>query len=141
MFKAIIPSWLEKLAASRRLKLRIIAFFVILTIGSLWDFSDSLQAEESASMAIKRINNIHHSHIDLGFTDYLGIAREMHKRYLDIALDAAVATKNLPLPSRFYWTAESTVPVTDWWQEASATRRQQMLEAIQRGQIEITDMP
>lgn len=93
------------------------------------------------SLAVKRINIIHHTHTDLGFTDYHAIAREMHRRYLDIALDATVATKDLPPPSRFYWTAEATIPVADWWQDAPAAQRKQMLETIQRGQIEITAMP
>jgi hypothetical protein len=124
-------------------KSRTHSIFFILTLSFYFGTgcSDRLHAEELVPSPIKKIFIIHHSHTDLGFTDYLAIARDMHKRYLDVALDAAVATKDLPPSSRFYWTAESTLPVTDWWEGASPARRQQMLEAIQRGQIEITAMP
>jgi hypothetical protein len=37
----------------------------------------------------------------------------MQRRYVDIAVDAAAATADKPPAERFYWTAETTVPIAD----------------------------
>ena len=44
-------------------------------------------------------------------------------RYLDIAIDAVLATPDAPPDAQFYWTAETTLAVDDWWQAAADGER------------------
>ena len=107
-------------------------------------FPETLSAEESTPSApahVKQLDLIHFSHTDYGFTDHPAVCRDMQRRYLDIALDTALATRNLPDDARFRWTAETTVAVNEWWQAATPDRRKQFLKAVRAGQIEVTALP
>lgn len=64
---------------------------------------------------IRRIYLTHFSHTDFGFTDLQSVCRELQGRYLDIALDAMLATMDGSPERRFCWGAESLVAVNDWW--------------------------
>jgi hypothetical protein len=88
-----------------------------------------------AHAEIKRIDMFNLSHMDVGFTDHPTVTREMQKKYLDIALDACPANKG------FRWTVESMLVVADWWQAAPPARREQLLAAIDAGQIAIAALP
>jgi hypothetical protein len=99
------------------------------------------ESSPGAPKFVKQLDLVHFSHTDYGFTDHPAVCRDMQVRYLDIALDAALATGDLPEAARFRWTAETTIAVNDWWQVASPARRAQLLEAIRAGQIEITALP
>ena len=90
---------------------------------------------------IRRIELVHLSHTDIGFTDHQSVSRDLHVRYLDIALDAIAATRDRPEAERFRWTAEATLPVHDWWFSASDGRRAELLRAVRDGQLEITALP
>jgi len=90
---------------------------------------------------IKEINLVHFSHTDVGFTDHPAVCRELYRRYLDIAVDAALDSMKGPAEKRFFWTAEATLPVADWWQAASPTRRKQFLRAVGAGQLEVAALP
>ena len=90
---------------------------------------------------IKQIDLIHFSHTDYGFTDHPSVCHELYRRYLDVALDAALGTTNYPEGSRFCWTAETTEPVRAWWEAATPARRKAFLEAIRLGQIEVSALP
>ncbi|MBN2507205.1 MAG: hypothetical protein JXQ71_10965 [Verrucomicrobia bacterium] len=96
---------------------------------------------EAAPSHIRQVDLIHFSHTDFGFTDHPAVCRDMQRRYLDIALDTAQATRDRPEGARFCWTAETTVAVNDWWQAATPARRQMFLDAVRRGQIEVTALP
>ena len=91
-------------------------------------------------MAIQHIDLVHLSHTDVGYTDHPIVCRELQVRYLDIAIDAALATQNRPEGSRFCWTAESTIGVNDWWRSATPERRADFLKAIDSGQIAVAAM-
>ena len=84
---------------------------------------------------IQHIDLIHFSHTDIGFTDHPVVCRELQKRYLDIAIDAVLATRDRPESARFCWTAEATVAVDDWWQSATPERREDFLKAVDSGQL------
>jgi hypothetical protein len=90
---------------------------------------------------IQQLDLIHFSHTDYGFTDHPAVCRDLQRRYLDIALDTATATRSYPVDARFRWTAETTVAVMEWWQAASPARRKEFLKAIRTGQIEISALP
>jgi hypothetical protein len=88
-----------------------------------------------ARAEIKRIDIVNLSHMDIGFTDHPAVTREMQRSYIDIALDACAAN------SDYRWTTESLLAVVDWWQAAPVARREQLLAAVDRGQIAIAGLP
>jgi alpha-mannosidase len=117
----------------RRITLACISCLaIILAPGS------QVQSAEIAAPAIKEIILVHFSHTDVGFTDSPSVCRELYRRYLDIAVDAVLDSMKGPANKRFFWTAEATMPVNDWWQAATAARRNQFLEAVHSGQLEIS---
>jgi len=104
--------------------------------------SPMLVAPQEQPTQIKHIDVVMLSHLDVGFTDqpYL-VVNELQRRFLDVALDASIATASEPPAQRFYWTAESLIPVLAWWRKASPERRQQLLQAVQNGQMAAGAMP
>src|SRR3972149_4287417 len=92
-------------------------------------------------MGIQHIDLVHFCHSDYGFTDHPTICRELQKRYIDIAVDAVLATAQGPEENKFYWTAGMTIAGNDWWRQASATRRDEFLRAVASGQLDITALP
>lgn len=98
-------------------------------------------AAAQAPQFVKRLDIIHFSHTDYGFTDHPAVCRDLQRRYLDLALDAASKTRRLPEEARFRWTAETTVAVEDWWQASSPARRREFLKALRAGQLEVTALP
>jgi hypothetical protein len=90
--------------------------------------------------AIRHIDIVHMTHTDIGFTDHPLVCRQQQVRYLDIAIDAVLATRQAPAEAQFYWTAETTLAVDDWWKTASTARRKDLLEAIDSGRLEIAAM-
>ena len=98
-------------------------------------------AASPAPEFVKQLDIVHLSHTDYGFTDHPAVCRDLQRRYLDIALDTAIATRGLPEDARFRWTAETTVAVSDWWGAATPARRKQFIKAVRAGQIEVTALP
>ena len=87
---------------------------------------------------IQRVDIVHHSHADIGYTDHPLVTRLRQMQYLDIAIDAVLATENADESEKFYWTAEASHCTDDWWKEASPTRRNDLIRAIKTGQLEVT---
>ena len=90
---------------------------------------------------VKHVDLVHFSHTDYGFTDHPAVCRELQKRFLDVAIDGVLATRDRPPSGRFSWTAETTVAVLDWWQSASIERRSDLLTAVATGQLEVSALP
>ena len=99
------------------------------------------QGDATPEPPVQRIYLIHFSHTDVGFTDMPGVCRELQSRYLDIALDGALATESKPEGERFHWTCESLLTVDDWWKAASPERREQFLHALRSGQLDVGALP
>jgi hypothetical protein len=116
-----------------------VLFFLALLPG-LSTLAQTNSAKEDAS-GIEYIDLIHCTHTDYGYTDHPIIVEDFQKRFLDIAVDAAEATRQLPEDQRFYWTAEALDVVWRWWNEAIPERRSQLLELVKDGQIDITALP
>lgn len=98
----------------------------------------ALAEEAKLPEKIKRVDIVHMSHTDVGFTDHPAVCREQQTRYLDIAIDGVLAATDAPKEAQFSWTAEAALTVDDWWQKNSPERRQDLLRAIQTGRLEIT---
>jgi hypothetical protein len=96
---------------------------------------------DAYSGTVKTIDVINWTHTDYGYTEHPLIVAELHKRYIDIALDCAEQTKNNRAGERFTWTVEALDPFWKWWQETTPERRKKMTECIRRGQIDVNIMP
>ncbi|MCX7425644.1 MAG: hypothetical protein NTW96_08485, partial [Planctomycetia bacterium] len=86
---------------------------------------------------IRRVDLVHMTHTDIGFTDHPAVTRDLQKRYLDIAIDAVLAGGEKPPGSQFCWTAETTLAVDDWWKTAGPERREAFLRAVETGRLEV----
>lgn len=119
-----------------------VCVMVLWSWGATAEWVRAAPAEATArSPVIQEINIVHFSHTDVGFTDSPSVCRELYRRYLDIAVDTALDTTSAADSPHFCWTAEATMPVNDWWQVASAERREQFLQAVRAGQLDVTALP
>lgn len=100
-----------------------------------------LQAQGKYEGKVKQIDIINWSHTDYGFTDHPLIAMELQKRFIDIAIDYADKSAKHAPGERFTWTVESLDPLYRWWQESGEERRNLLVDAINRGQIDVNIMP
>lgn len=89
---------------------------------------------------IKEILFVHHSHTDIGYTHPQPVVMELHRRFIDEALDLAEQTIDYPDDARFRWTCEVTGITIDWWNKASNHDRDRFLAAVERGQFEVAGM-
>jgi hypothetical protein len=117
-------------------KIKKLAIFLIF----LFSLPVMVQAQ-SYTGKVKTIDIINWTHTDYGFTDHPLIVAELQKRYIDIALDFAEQTKTNKEGERFTWTVEARGPFGEWWEETTPLRREQMLQCIKRGQIDVNIMP
>ncbi len=93
--------------------------------------------QAAAPTMIQRVDIVHMSHTDIGFTDHPAVTRELQKRFLDVAIDAVLADEQEVPGAQFCWTAEVTVSVDDWWQGAGPERREALLAALDTGRLEL----
>ena len=116
--------------------------YAVLAILALAAFPASgAEAQPTELKHVQHIDLVHFSHTDYGFTDHPVVCRDLQVRFLDLAIDGALATRDRPPAERLYWTAETTIAVWDWWQAASPQRREQFLQAVDSGQLEISALP
>ena len=81
--------------------LRWIAKWIVLA-GMAGVMSSTVVAQDPSP--IKEVLLVHFAHTDFGYTDQPEVVRELHRHYIDIALDAAWATRQRPAGDRFCWT-------------------------------------
>ena len=89
---------------------------------------------------IKEILFVHHSHTDIGYTHPQPVVMELHRRFIDEALDIAERTADYPDDAKFRWTCEVTGITVDWWKHAGNGDRDRFLATIKRGQFEVAGM-
>src|SRR5512140_2025142 len=93
------------------------------------------QASGQAGTKIRRIDIVHHCHTDVGYTDLPSEARDLQRRYIDVAVDACLADKN------FRWTIEVIMNLDDWWRASTPERRKVLLDLIHAGRIDVMALP
>jgi alpha-mannosidase len=89
---------------------------------------------------IREILFVHHTHTDIGYTHPQPVVFELHRRFIDEALDIADETADWPDECRFRWTCEVTGITLDWWRHAPDRERERFLAAVKRGQFEVAAM-
>lgn len=92
-------------------------------------------AETGKPSRIQRIDLIHHTHTDVGYTDMPSVCRDMQKRFIDCALDLCLADK------RYRWTVESMLGMNDWWRATAEPRRNEFLRMVTEGQMDVMALP
>jgi Glycosyl hydrolases family 38 N-terminal domain/Glycosyl hydrolases family 38 C-terminal domain len=88
-----------------------------------------------------RIFLVHHSHLDVGYTDPQDRVLADHLAYLDAALELAAATDGWPEAARFRWNVEVNLPLQRWLASRPARRRRTFLELARAGRIEVCALP
>lgn len=87
------------------------------------------------------VHLVHHSHLDIGYTDPQGVVLGEHVSYLDACLDLAARTDDWPEEARFRWTVESLLSFEQWRAHRPAARVRELLDRVQAGQIELSALP
>ncbi|MDP6381123.1 MAG: hypothetical protein QF662_07235, partial [Phycisphaerae bacterium] len=82
-----------------------------------------------------KVHFIHHSHLDIGYSDTIAAVTKGQARNLAKAIEYADMTQDWPRESRFHWTVESSWIVEQYL--AAGGDVEHLREAIRRGQIEI----
>ena len=87
-------------------------------------------------MAIREIHVIHHTHVDVGYTDNQPHVTRLHLDYLDQVLDYCTETDDYPDDARFRWVSEFSWPVMLYLKERPQ-RREEMFHRLREGRIEL----
>ncbi|WP_029041921.1 glycoside hydrolase family 38 N-terminal domain-containing protein [Cucumibacter marinus] len=89
---------------------------------------------------IKEIYLVPHSHTDVGYTHPQPVVLELHRRFLDEALDLVEATADRDDGSAFRWMVEVSGTAIDWWRHATSTEKDRLVAAAKSGAVEIAGM-
>ncbi|MEV7626933.1 hypothetical protein [Actinoplanes sp. NPDC089786] len=87
------------------------------------------------------VHLVHHSHLDIGYTDPQGRVLAEHLSYLDSALDLIRETDDWPDDARFRWSVESLWSFEQWCANRPAAAVADMIDRVRQGRIELTAMP
>jgi alpha-mannosidase len=85
-----------------------------------------------------RIHMLHHTHVDIGYTDLPSRVREQQAEILDQVLELCERTREHPEPARFRWINECFWPVTNYLERRDPRRVRDLVRWMRRGAIENT---
>jgi len=80
---------------------------------------------------------IHHSHLDIGYTDTQPNVLEYHLTYLDQVLELIDLSSEEDFETRFKWIIEVTWPLKHWLKNRPKAMVTKMIRCIQEGLIEV----
>jgi hypothetical protein len=84
---------------------------------------------------------VHHSHLDIGYTDLQGTVVRHHLTYLDRVLDLAALTDGWPDDARFRWNVETLLPLQRWLATRPRIAHDEMSERIRANRVEVCALP
>jgi hypothetical protein len=84
---------------------------------------------------------VHHSHLDIGYTDPQEEVLSHHRSYLDSVLDFISATDDWPEDARWRWNVESQWPLRGWLESRPGRISESFFERVHQGRIEVTALP
>lgn len=102
---------------------------------------DSADQKNAPLVRVKDILVIHHSHTDLGYTHPEPVLWELHRRFIDDAIDLCESTADWPESSRPCWTCEVTAVVMDWLERAPQRQIDRLKALITDERIAIGALP
>ncbi len=80
---------------------------------------------------------VHHSHVDIGYTEPQPVVMRKHAEYVARALDYCRASDDLPLGERFAWTCEVSWTVKAFL-ERYPERAEELFRRVRERRIEVT---
>jgi alpha-mannosidase len=80
---------------------------------------------------------VHHSHVDIGYTEPQPLIYRMQADFVAQALDYITATENLPEGERFCWTCEVSWTIKNFLTQYPA-RAEEYFRRVREGRIEVT---
>ncbi len=89
---------------------------------------------------IETIYLIHHSHTDIGYTHDQPIVWDLHRRFIETALDECERDASSDADHAFRWTVETTAMLMHWLESASDQQVARFVELARAGRIEVTSM-
>jgi hypothetical protein len=84
---------------------------------------------------------IHHSHLDVGYTDPQGMVARHHNAYLDSLTELCDATDDWPDDAKFRWNIEASWPLVNWLPGRSQNAVDRLVSRIHEGRVEVSAMP
>jgi Glycosyl hydrolases family 38 N-terminal domain/Glycosyl hydrolases family 38 C-terminal domain len=87
------------------------------------------------------IHLVHHTHLDIGYTDPQGRVLAEHLSFLDSCLDLVRETDDWPEPARFRWAVEALWSFDRWSRARPAEKVAEFLARVDQRRIELTAMP
>jgi Glycosyl hydrolases family 38 N-terminal domain len=87
------------------------------------------------------VHLVHHSHLDIGYTDTQGVVLRNHWEYLDAAVELACRGADHDSATRFRWTVESNLPVRSWLRRRPGSVVEEFCRLVREDVIEVTAMP
>ncbi len=87
------------------------------------------------------VDIIHHSHLDIGYTDPQAVVLNQQLGYLDAALDLIDETDDWSDDARFRWNVETTWPLRHWLTRRPRAERKRFFARVREGRIEVNALP
>ncbi|HUB69743.1 MAG TPA: hypothetical protein VL984_04935, partial [Acidimicrobiales bacterium] len=86
------------------------------------------------------ISLVHHTHLDVGYTDRQEVVLANHLQYLDSVLDLVEKTSSWEDDSRFRWNVEVNWPLERWFACRGPQDHARMAEAVRQGSVSVSAM-
>lgn len=87
------------------------------------------------------IHLVHHSHLDIGYTDPQGVVLGEHVSFLDSCLDLTGTTDDWEDDAKFRWAVESLWSFEQWAAARPEHRVRHLIDRVKEGRVELTAMP
>lgn len=87
------------------------------------------------------IHLVHHTHLDIGYTDPQGVVLAEHLSFLDSCLDLTRQTEGWPADAQFRWAVEALWSFDQWTRARPASVVDEFVDRVRQGRIELTAMP
>jgi Glycosyl hydrolases family 38 N-terminal domain/Glycosyl hydrolases family 38 C-terminal domain len=84
---------------------------------------------------------VHHSHLDIGYTDPQSAVLRHHLVYLDSVLDLVENSSSWPEPAQFRWNVEAAWPLRQWLATRPRPVVDEFIDRVRAGRIEVTALP
>ncbi len=85
----------------------------------------------------KTIYLLHHSHVDIGYTQVQAEVQRIQWHNLEKALQYAEESSDRPAGDQFKWNVEVMWPLVTWMRQAAPAEKERMVRAIRQGRIEL----
>ena len=119
-------------------RIRLFAILCSISWGGPANVAPATAAEKAASPVRPwTVYLLPHSHVDIGYNGSQSEVERRHWRYFDQILELCRKTADYPSEARFKWNAEVLWPMDSYVRQASPAKRQQMIDAIRSGQVQL----